>query len=539
MAPRRSASISLKMILTSTALVLVVVSLSGAVSALYTRRIFDESAGRLRAVLTEAIERRGLSLVLTLAETARTALIQNDYGTLKSVVPQAARKNPDVLAIYIVADTGVVVAHSQDRFNTVEQPLEQVDPDVGPRLGLDKLSEPLTRILDANGKAKEGGDDRRFVFASPVTALGKRQGSVVVLFSLHSLDAEIARIETEKLTATRANLTRTVAMGLVFLLLGTAMAIGQGLRISRPIELLALRADQIARGDLDTRVELTSRDEIGLLAANFNYMADRLQVLLRETAAKATLEKELELARTIQETLVPSGEVFDRGVLLVAGHFQPATQCGGDFWTVHDLPDGKVLLVIGDVTGHGVPSAMITAAAKAACDVVRTLDGAQLTAGRLLSLMNRAIYESARRKFVMTCFASIVDLRTRTITYANAGHNFPYLYRQRPDVQAGENEFTVLMSRGNRLGDLPESSYTESAQQLRQGDVLVFYTDGIVECENSSDEEYGEKRFRGSIRAAAGLPPAAMRDGIVAAAAQFYGDRQRKDDITLVVARVQ
>lgn len=539
MAPRRSASISLKMILTSTALVLVVVSLSGAVSALYTRRIFDESAARLRAVLTEAIERRGLSLVLTLAETARTALIQNDYGTLKSVVPQAARKNPDVLAIYIVADTGVVVAHSQDRFNTVEQPLEQVDPDVGPRLGLEKLAEPLTRILDPDGKPGGGGGDRRFVFASPVTALGKRQGSVVVLFSLHSLDAELLRIETEKLTATRANLTRTVAMGLVFLLLGTAMAIGQGLRISRPIELLALRADQISRGDLDTRVELTSRDEIGLLAANFNYMADRLQVLLRETAAKATLEKELELARTIQETLVPSGEVFDRGVLQVAGHFQPATQCGGDFWTVHDLPDGKVLLVIGDVTGHGVPSAMITAAAKAACDVVRTLDGAQLTAGRLLSLMNRAIYESARRKFVMTCFASIVDLKTRTITYANAGHNFPYLYRQRPDAQAGESEFTVLMSRGNRLGDLPESSYTESAQQLRQGDVLVFYTDGIVECENSADEEYGEKRFRGSIRAAAGLPPAGMRDAIVASAAQFYGDRPRKDDITLVVARVQ
>src|SRR6185436_19032262 len=116
------------------------------------------------------------------------------------------------------------------------------------------------------------------------------------------------------------------------------------------------------------------------------------------------LEKELEVARAIQETLVPSGELFDRQVLRLCGHFQPATQCGGDWWTVHDLPDGRILVTIGDVTGHGVPSAMITAAAKAACDVVRALDGAHLTPGRLLSVINRAIFEAARRKFVMTCF---------------------------------------------------------------------------------------------------------------------------------------
>src|SRR5262249_52982189 len=155
---------------------------------------------------------------------------------------------------------------------------------------------------------------------------------------------------------------------------------------------------------------------------NFNYMADRLLILMRETAEKATLEKELEVARMIQETLVPPPDLVDRGFAQLAGYFLPASQCGGDWWTMHDLPDGRLLVVIGDVPGHGVPSAMITAAAKASCDVVRATEGAKLTVTRLLEVMNRAIFESAKRKFVMTCFASILDPKTRTITYANAGH---------------------------------------------------------------------------------------------------------------------
>jgi len=178
---------------------------------------------------------------------------------------------------------------------------------------------------------------------------------------------------------------------------------------------------------------------------------------------------------------------------------------------------------------------MITAAAKAACDVVRATDGDRLTVTHLLEIMNRAIFESAKRKFVMTCFASILDPRRHTITYANAGHNFPYLFR--PGAADG-NDFQVLMSRGNRLGDLEESTYIEKTQPLTQGDVLVWYTDGIVECENDRGEEYGEKRFRAAIRRAADLDPVAMRESVVGAAGQFFGDRPRKDDITMVFARI-
>jgi serine phosphatase RsbU (regulator of sigma subunit) len=148
--------------------------------------------------------------------------------------------------------------------------------------------------------------------------------------------------------------------------------------------------------------------------------------------------------------------------------------------------------------------------------------------------MNRAIFESAKRKFVMTCFASVLDPKSRTITYANAGHNFPYLYRNAD----GKGEFGSLMTRGNRLGDLPESKYAAKTMELLPGDLLVWYTDGIVECENEKGEEFGEKRFRSAIRRAAHLEPAEIREQVVSSSLAFFGERPRKDDITMVIARV-
>ena len=122
------------------------------------------------------------------------------------------------------------------------------------------------------------------------------------------------------------------------------------------------------------------------------------------------MEQELEVARTIQETLVPPNEPVAQGHFKFAGYFQPASQCGGDWWTWHQLVGDKILIVIGDVTGHGVPSAMITAAAKAACDVARSVYQDDVAVAKLLEIMNYASFESAKRKFVMTCFAAILAL---------------------------------------------------------------------------------------------------------------------------------
>jgi serine phosphatase RsbU (regulator of sigma subunit) len=439
-----------------------------------------------------------------------------------SFVPELAKDDPEVAYVFVADENNVINAHSKTELNG-----KPVTDAVG--------KEAVSTKTDLTKKVESGGN-KLYIFARPIIdSTNTRKGTVVLAYSLSLLEKQMKKLDGDKEAAFQQAWIRTALIGLFFVLVGTALAIFQGLRISRPLKMLAWRADQIARGDLETRVEISSNDEIGMLGENFNYMADRLAILLRETAEKATLEKELEVARTIQETLVPPPDLVVRSFINLCGYFMPASQCGGDWWTVHDLPDGRVLVVIGDVTGHGVPSAMITAAAKAACDVARSQEGSRLNVTRLLEIMNKAIFESAKRKFVMTCFASILDPKNRTITYANAGHNFPYLFR--PGAPDG-TDFQVLMSRGNRLGDLEDSAYAEKVHNLQPGDVLVWYTDGIVECENDRGEEYGEKRFRAAIRRASDLDPIAMRESVVGAAGQFFGDRPRKDDITMVFARI-
>ena len=517
MEKRRGASISVKMIATSTLLILVIVAMFGALNVLNTGRVFDEQALRQSELFKSSLKKQGDLVAQTLVQSSKNAVVQNDFSTLQSSVPDVAKNDPNVSYVFVADKDGTVLAHSKKELNGKP------------------VSDPIAKDMIASKDATSKETKTEIVFGAPVVEAGGRQGTVVVAYSLASLEANLKRLQSEKEAAFQSAWIRTALIGLFFVLVGTALAIFQGLRISRPIKMLAWRADQIARGDLETRVEISSGDEIGMLGENFNYMADRLLILMRETAEKATLEKELEVARTIQETLVPPADLVERSFIKLAGYFMPASQCGGDWWTVHDMPDGRMLVVIGDVTGHGVPSAMITAAAKAACDVARAVTGDDVSTTQLLEIMNRAIFESAKRKFVMTCFASIVDPKTRTITYANAGHNFPYLFR--PGAADGQ-DFQVLMSRGNRLGDLEESTYQEKTQTLAPGDVLVWYTDGIVECENDRGEEYGEKRFRAAIRRASDMDPVGMRESVVSAAGQFFGDRARKDDITMVFARV-
>jgi serine phosphatase RsbU (regulator of sigma subunit) len=522
MEKRRGASISVKMIATSTLLILVIVALFGILNVVNTSQVFEEQGRHQRDAFVTALQKRGSVQTKDLVQASRNAILQSDYTTLQNFVPEIAKDDAEVAYVYVADKEGVVLAHSDEtlRGKPMTDPLSK---------DLLTAKEPVTKeVQTAAGK--------QYIFSRPIMQDGQRQGTVVLAYSLKVLDTTLKKLDSDKEAAFQAAWVRTALVGLFFVLVGTALAIFQGLRISRPIKMLAWRADQIARGDLETRVEISSGDEIGMLGENFNYMADRLLILMRETAEKATLEKELEVARTIQETLVPPPDPVERDYLKLAGYFLPASVCGGDWWTVHDMPDGRILVVIGDVTGHGVPSAMITAAAKAACDVVRATEGDKLTVTRLLEVMNRAIFESAKRKFVMTCFASILDPKKKVITYANAGHNFPYLFR--PGAVDG-NDFQVLMSRGNRLGDLEESTYSEKTAPLISNDVLVWYTDGIVECENDRGEEYGEKRFRAAIRRAGDHDPIAMRESVVSAAGQFFGDRPRKDDITMVFARIK
>ena len=211
-----------------------------------------------------------------MVESARAALIQSDYSSLQTFVPEAAKTDSDVAALYVITDNGFVAAHSDPRLK--EKPVSEVDPQYGPELA--QITKPLAKQIEITLPERGEG------LWQAVRPAGDRAGQKARHPGRHlqpRLAAAAAERASRKASSSRARSTwfRSALIGLLFILVAAGIAVFQGLRITQPLKLLAWRADQIARGDLSTRVEVNSADEIGMLGENFNYMADRLQVLLR------------------------------------------------------------------------------------------------------------------------------------------------------------------------------------------------------------------------------------------------------------------
>ncbi|GAC1554181.1 MAG: hypothetical protein NVS3B10_15620 [Polyangiales bacterium] len=271
--------------------------------------------------------------------------------------------------------------------------------------------------------------------------------------------------------------------------------------------------------------------QISGISAGLVSLADQLVRLVSETAERAQIKKELEVARVVQALLVPAEDVIERPFVRVAGHFQPASECGGDWWGVYDLPDGRVATLVGDVTGHGISSAILTGAAKAACDLAVDLHRERITASELLRMMNTAIHGIGKRQVMMTCVAGIFEAGGRALSIASAGHPFTY------HVRGGQLRAVVV--NGQPLGAGPDASYESVTIPLAANDAVVWFTDGVVECENDAREQFSEKRLRAICQRAAPLGARAVRDAVVEAIAGFKRHREQIDDITLVVASVR
>jgi serine phosphatase RsbU (regulator of sigma subunit) len=295
---------------------------------------------------------------------------------------------------------------------------------------------------------------------------------------------------------------------------------------------------EYAKSQFSARIQAVFGDEssaessqISGIRSNLVNLADQLIRLLHETAEKASLKKEFEVARTVQSLLVPTEDIIDRPFLRVAAYFQPASECGGDWWTVSDLPDERVLFLIGDVTGHGISSAIITGAAKASCALACHVTKGQVTPSELLGMMNAAIHETARRQIMMTCAAAVFDRPRGQLIVANAGHHFPYLLR--------DGQLRPIMVHGQPLGATSGTSYESTVIPFMSKDLVVWFTDGVVECENEWGEQFSDKRLRAICQRAAAAGAQGVRDAVVQAISAFREHRPQTDDMTLVVASIK
>jgi serine phosphatase RsbU (regulator of sigma subunit) len=245
-----------------------------------------------------------------------------------------------------------------------------------------------------------------------------------------------------------------------------------------------------------------------------------------EARDRRQLTQTFDLATAVQEALMPSERPVRRPSYALRGVYRPVAECGGDLWAWRDLGDDRVLLVVADATGHGAAPALLAAVAKGTIDARWQTDGADLDPGQLLAALNRTVYRSGRRRYLMTAFAAVVDAGTGRVTFANAGQNFPLVI--------GGRGLEQLVARGDALGVQPEATYETLGRNLELGDKLLLYTDGFTEAGSPHMDPFGEKRFRALVAGLANQPAVRLPDLLVARVEEYVDGTPLGDDMTCV-----
>jgi serine phosphatase RsbU (regulator of sigma subunit)/predicted ester cyclase len=249
------------------------------------------------------------------------------------------------------------------------------------------------------------------------------------------------------------------------------------------------------------------------------------QRLEQERIEHARVQQELEVARTIQQASLPK-EVPSLEEWQINPYCQPAKEVGGDFYEFYQLDDGRVGFAVGDATGKGVPAALVMTGTCAYLGGVAAASGA--SPGEALALANEALLARIRPNMFVTCFYAILDPKSCSLRYANAGHDLPYLHRN------GDAE--ELRARGMPLGLMPGMSYEEGEVSLGEGNCLLFYSDGLVEAHNPKGEMFGFPRLRAFV--AEHGEKRWLEDALLEELYSFVGESwEQEDDITLVTLR--
>jgi len=239
-----------------------------------------------------------------------------------------------------------------------------------------------------------------------------------------------------------------------------------------------------------------------------------------EAQERQRLEQELHIARLIQQTLLPKSLPGLPGYE-VAAYYQPARQVGGDFYDFLRLPDGQLGLIVGDVSGKGVPAALVMAITRTMLQAAYRLG----SPGEILEQVNNTLYRDIPPNMYVTCLAALLDSKTGQLQYANAGHDLPYL-RHADGV-------SKLRATGMPLGLMPDMNYEQKEITLRPGDSVLLYSDGLVEAHDPQREMFGFPRMQGFVGAHPG--GATLIDTLLAELERFTGEEwEQEDDITLV-----
>ncbi len=316
-------------------------------------------------------------------------------------------------------------------------------------------------------------------------------------------------------------------------LVGIIIARSLAGRIVRPIRELMRGAVEVGKGNLDVSVTIKTKDELKLLGDTFNKMTVDLKKSTEALIEQERIGKELEIARGIQQNLLPKVKAMP-GLDLAAGVI-PAQEVGGDCFDFIEMPGEKNLLYIGDVTGHGVPSGLVVSMANSLIySYSKIFDHPK----DILAHTNSILQHKTAKDMFMTVLMASWDPAKSVFTYTQAGHDPLFYFR------AADQTVTKGMKGGMALGMIPDISkiLKEVEIKMEPGDVVVLFTDGYPESFRGETDEtreiLGFDRFGEMVKESAREPTAqAIYDEIIAQVKAFTGNYPQFDDMTMIVVR--
>jgi serine phosphatase RsbU (regulator of sigma subunit) len=337
----------------------------------------------------------------------------------------------------------------------------------------------------------------------------------------------IARPLADSLREIRRASVRNLSLGLGVIVLALIGIVPISGRMTQHLSSLSAGVRQLSAGDFRVRVPVRSTDEFGRLATAFNQMAADLERHQALVVEQERLRRELELSRLIQTEMLPRAPLTS-GSAEIKGISIPAREVGGDFFNYFVMPDGRLALLVGDVSGKGVSAALLMANVQA---TLRARLPLEPDLARLADEFDRELDQNTPATVYVTLFIGILDRDARTLRYVNAGHHPQFVLRAGGGVER-------MSSTGLPIALFSGHQYTESRVSLQPGDLLFFYTDGLVETVNEAGDMFESTRLQDILVAeqAAGIDRVLER--IETAVRAFRGGAEPLDDATMMALRV-
>ena len=316
-------------------------------------------------------------------------------------------------------------------------------------------------------------------------------------------------------------------LGIVFgslYLIAVGFAAALVLRVTRAAGRLSRGARAVAAGDLGHRIPVKRHDQLGDLAVSFNAMTESVRGMLGAVAEKERLAGEMTLARQIQESLLPPRELTS-GPLTVVAHFRPAAEVGGDYFDVLPSAPGQLVVAIGDVAGHGLPTGLLMAMVKSA---VAALTGEGRRGRDLLERLNRLLLDQPLHQRMVSLALAEIDAGAGRLEITSAGHPPGVLL-----ASDGTTEEILLASLplGHRWPDPPPSRSLAFASGSR----LLLYSDGLVEGRNAAGEPFGYEALHAVLAAHRDVPPRELLAAVLGALDRHLAGLPLDDDLTIML----